>query len=51
MKARLDESPNPKNYLIELTNDLANKILNDRVSNQVQPFVKMNDYHFFFIGG
>lgn len=48
MKARLDESPNPKNYLIELTNDLANNLLNNMDCNQVQPFIKINDYYFFF---
>lgn len=48
MNVKLNKSPNPKNYLIELTMDIANKILRNMDCNQVQPFIKLNDYYFFF---
>ncbi len=48
LEDKLDESPNPKNFLIELTSDLAKNILKNMDCNQVQPFIKINKMFFFY---
>jgi len=48
MNAKLDDSPNPKNYLIELTIDIANIILDNIDNNPVPPFIEINDYFFYY---
>lgn len=48
LEDKLDESPNRKNFLIELTSDLAKDILKNMECNQVQPFIKINKTYFFY---
>lgn len=48
MEKELDNSPHPKNYLIELTSNLAKYILNNTSSQQIQPYLQIKNKFFFF---
>ncbi len=48
LMVKLDESPNPKNFLIELSSDLAKNILKSMECKQVQPFISINNKFFFY---